>query len=218
MDHYENRSHAGQVLASLLTKYAGRQDAIVLALPRGGVPVGYEISVALSLPLDVLIVRKLGVPSYSELAMGAIASGDVTVFNDEIISSQGIQQPAIQAVIEAEKIELKRREQRYRHNRPWPVLKDKIIILVDDGIATGATIRAAIKALKQQQPRQLIVAVPVADKAVIEELLQLVDTLVCPLQPNRLNAVGQWYTAFEQTSDDEVIALLESVLSRTSSW
>lgn len=209
-EKYLDRKDAGQVLADLLTEYANRKDVIVLALPRGGVPVAYQIAKALHAPLDVFIVRKLGVPRHEELAMGAIATGNVTVFNEDIITELAIPKTEIQKVIQEERQELERREKVYRGDRPFPDLKNKIIILVDDGIATGATIRAAIKGLKQFKPKKLIAAVPVADPSICEELSKQVDTLVCPLQPLALHAVGLWYDEFEQTSDAEVHELLGS--------
>ena len=209
MDRYQNREHAGQVLAHELQAYAKREDVIVLALPRGGVPVGFQIATALQVPLDVFLVRKLGVPGYGELAMGAIAMGGLTVFNQDVVSSYGISDQEMKAVIEKEKIELTRREQVYRGKRPFPELQNKIVILVDDGIATGATIRAAIKALREFKPARLIVAVPVADKSIYDNLKPTVDELICPMQPTFLYAVGAWYDDFSQTEDEEVYTLLQ---------
>src|SRR3990167_2605888 len=163
MKPYLNRKEAGKVLANQLHAYAHRTDVIVLALPRGGVPVAFEISKALHVPMDIFIVRKLGVPGHSELAMGAMATGDVTVFNEEIIRDLSIPPEAIQKVIDSEREEIKRRETKYRGQRTFPNLRDKTIILVDDGIATGATVRVAIKALYHLQPKSIVVAVPVAD-------------------------------------------------------
>src|SRR3990167_6006316 len=209
MKQYLNRQEAGKILANELHAYAKRADVIVLALPRGGVPVAFEIAKALQVPLDIFIVRKLGVPLHEELAMGAIATGDVTVFNDEIIRDLAISPDAIKQVINTEREEIKRREIAYRGNRPPPHLRDKTIILVDDGIATGATMRAAIKALDQFHPTSVIIAVPVADESLCQQLRLLVDEVICPLRPNQFYAVGAWYENFSQTEDDEVRALLK---------
>ncbi len=208
MDKYQDRQEAGKMLANELKAYANRQDVIVLALPRGGVPVGFEIARALNVPLDVFIVRKLGVPGHSELAMGAISTGDTYIFNEDIIGELRISKSAIEAVIEDEQKELKRREIAYRGNHTFPSVKDKTIILVDDGIATGATIRAAIKALRKLEPASIVVAVPVAEKTMCDKIQTLVDRLVCPLRPIHFYAVGAWYYNFSQTEDDEVYHLL----------
>lgn len=209
MEKYRNRQEAGKILGHELHAYANRKDVIVLALPRGGVPVGFEIAKALNVPLDIFIVRKLGVPGHSELAMGALASGGEPLFNEDIINSLRISKEEIDAVIAQEKQELKRRETVYRGNRPFPTIKGKTIILVDDGIATGATIRAAIQALKGMNPASLIVAVPVADKHLSENMEPLVDRFVCPMRPLQFYAVGIWYDDFQQTEDEEVFALLK---------
>lgn len=208
MDRYQNRKYAGQILANYLSSYANRDDVIVLALPRGGVPVAYEIAEKLNAPLDVFIVRKIGVPGHAELAMGAIASGEVKVFNEDIIDSLQIPDEAIRQVITKEKEELKRREHVYRGDNPFPNLQNKTVILVDDGIATGASMRAAIQALKLMQPARLIVAVPVAAYDLAQHMSKLVDEFICPLQPYDLHAVGLWYENFTQTEDDEVFTLL----------
>lgn|SRR3990167_1299247 len=211
MKPYLNRKEAGKVLANQLHAYAHRTDVIVLALPRGGVPVAYEVSQALQVPLDIFIVRKLGVPGHSELAMGAMATGDVTVFNNEIIKNLAISPDAIKKVMDAEREEIKRREITYRGHRAFPELKDKTIILIDDGIATGATMRAAIKALTLHKPASIVVAVPVADPILCQELqlLEDVDTIICPLRPSQLYAVGAWYDDFSQTEDEEVRELMK---------
>lgn len=206
---YLNHNHAGVVLAELLKKYNRRKNTIVLALPRGGVPVAYEIAMKLCLELDVVIVRKLGVPGHEELAMGALASGGTVVFNDEIINYLQIQKSSIDRVILSEQEELTRREHLYRGNKPFPHLAGKTIILVDDGIATGSTMKAAIMALQKKQPKEIIVAVPVAARSTCDEMSGLVKTLICPLQPVDFHAVGLWYDNFSQTSDEEVIELLE---------
>lgn len=208
MKKYANRYEAGKMIASQLLKYTKHADALVLALPRGGVPVASEIAKILSIPLDIFVVRKLGVPNHEELAMGAIASGGTIVFNENILSQLHIPASAIQPVIESEQKELERRELVYRGQRPFPRLKDKSIILVDDGIATGATMRAAIKAIKQQKPKKIILAVPVAAATTIDELSNDVDEVICPLKPDDMFAVGAWYDDFSQTSDEEVFNLL----------
>lgn len=209
MERYGDRYEAGIVLAEKLKNYANQKDVIVLALPRGGVPVAYEIANTLAVPLDVFIVRKLGVPGHEELAMGAIASGGVTVFNEDIVSELQISKTAIDRVIQTETEELKRRELTYRGNRPFPDLTKKTVILVDDGIATGATMRAAIKAIRQKNPAKIILAVPVAASSTCAEMEKLVDKIVCPLMPHYFNAVGAWYDNFSQTTDDEVFGLLK---------
>lgn len=211
MDKYQNRSEAGKILASQLLAYKYNRECLVLALPRGGVPVAYEIAKMLALPLDVFIVRKLGVPGHPELAMGAMAMGDTFVFNDNIIDDLHIPQSAIAAVIAEEAEELKRREQAYRgSHHPYPPLNNKTIILVDDGIATGATVRAAIKALKQLKPAYIILAIPVADKSLVQQIQHEVDQFICPIQTENFFAVGAWYDDFSQTEDAEVFSLLEA--------
>lgn len=204
IDKYSDRYEAGKILVEHLKEYANNPAVIVLALPRGGVPVAYEIAKALAVPLDVFIVRKLGVPGQEELAMGALAMQGTIVFNDEIVQGLNIQKAAIDRVIQAEQQELQRRIAAYRGNRPFPDLTDKIIILVDDGIATGATMRAAITALQQQKPAQIVVAVPVAAITSCEEIAMLAVKIVCPLTPQPLYSVGAWYVDFTQTTDVEV--------------
>ena len=208
MRKYINRHEAGTVLAEVLRGYHGKSNVIVLALPRGGVPVAYEVATALQVPLDVYIVRKLGVPGHHELAMGAIAQGGATIFNQDIINMCGITQNEIDAVIESENAELMRRETAYRGKRAFPSLSDKIVILIDDGIATGATMKAAIAAIRQQKPMQIIAAVPVADQRVKTLIEPLVDAFVCPLVVANLRSVGLWYDDFSQTEDAEVMGLL----------
>lgn len=205
---FRDRTDAGQLLAAKLTQFAGRKDVIVLALPRGGVPVGYEIARKLHAPLDVMVVRKLGVPGYEELAMGAIASGGVRVLNDDVVDRLGISTAAINAVAEKEQRELERRELAYRGHTDAPEIKDKTVILVDDGIATGATIRAAAQALRQQEPAHLVIAVPTAAPDSAREVATLVDEFVALITPDNFCAVGQWYDDFGQTSDGEVTELL----------
>lgn len=204
-----NRTEAGQLLASRLTVYADRaNDVLVLALPRGGVPVACEIARKLHLPLDVCLVRKLGVPGHKELAMGAIALRDVTILNRDVVNWLHVSQAAIERVTAQEKQELERRDRAYRGNRPFPEIRDRIIILVDDGIATGATIRAAIAALRQQQPKEIVIAVPVAVPSVCQELKPEVDKLICLKTPEPLHSISLWYEDFSQTSDEEVRCLL----------
>lgn len=206
---YHNREDAGKTLAQQLSAYANHNDVLVLALPRGGVPVAFQVAKALHAPLDVFIVRKLGVPGHSELAMGAIAMGGAQVLNQDIIHELGIDQEKIQKVKDQEQQELKRREVTYRGNHTFPPLKDKIVILVDDGIATGASMRAAIMALRQLHPLKIIAAVPVADDNLCNKMRSLVDELICPLRPTQFYAVGAWYEDFSQTEDEEVHALLK---------
>lgn len=206
--NYADRQQAGWVLADLLKDYAQQKNTLVLALPRGGVPVAYEIARKLALPLDIFMVRKLGVPGHEEYAMGAIASGNVVVFNDEVLQFLHLKKAAIAAVLQAEHDELTRREQLYRGNKPYPALVDKTIILVDDGIATGYTMRAALAALAQKQPAAIVIAVPVAARSTCAELAGLVSKIICPLQPAHFYAVGLWYDDFTQTTDAEVLHLL----------
>ncbi|MFZ2315092.1 MAG: phosphoribosyltransferase [Gammaproteobacteria bacterium] len=207
MRKYKNRREAGKILAQYLQQYAGESELLVLALPRGGVPVAYEVASALKAPLDVFIVRKLGVPSYDELAMGAIASGGTVVLNKNIINEFQVSKEALDLKIEQEKRELKRREQLYRHNHAYPDLSNKKIILIDDGIATAATIEVAILALRKLNPVKIIVAVPVASDA-YRKISGLVDEFICPLLPEHFSAVGEWYDDFQQTEDEEVFNLL----------
>ncbi|RAP36990.1 phosphoribosyl transferase [Legionella quinlivanii] len=210
MDKYTDRCQAGRLLATYLEKYKN-SDGIVLGLPRGGVPVACEVAKKLHLPLDVLIVRKLGLPGYKELAMGAIASGGTVFFNEELIKNHNVSAQAIEAVIKAETHELLRREAVYRGKRPYPVLTGKKVILIDDGIATGATLKAAVEAIKKQNPSSITIAVPVADPMVCKELEKLVDEVVCPLMPPDIQAVGLWYDDFRQTSDQEVLSFLKPI-------
>lgn len=204
-----NRTLAGRALAAELIKLEHHNDLIVLALPRGGVPVAYEIAMALHAPLDVLVVRKLGIPHHEEYAMGAIAQGGTRILNEDAINFYRISAQAIQQVVDRELQELVRREKVYRGNRPWPNLKDKCVILVDDGLATGATMHAAIKTVKQQEVGKIIMAVPVASAQALNELEDYVDEAVCLMVPERFYSVGQWYMEFNQTSDREVLQLLE---------
>lgn len=205
---FRDRTEAGQLLAARLADYADTPNLIVLGLPRGGVPVAYEIAKALRAPLDIWLVRKLGVPGQEELAMGAISLGEVMVLNHEIIQALGISDETIAQVAEAEKQELERRDRAYRGDRILPNLQDHTVILVDDGIATSSTLRAAIAALKQQHPRSIIAAAPVAPPTVCADLERIVDRVVCLNTPDPLHSIGMWYGNFSQTTDDEVRDLL----------
>lgn len=205
---YRDRSEAGRVLATKLAAYADRRDVLVLALPRGGVPVAYEVAKALHVPLDVFLVRKLGVPGHEELAMGAIAMGGVRVINDEVVRTLHIPDHVIEMVTAKEQRELGRRERLYRGDWPVPEVYNRVIILIDDGLATGATMRAAAAALRQQQPARLIVAVPVAAPSVYDVLRKEVDEVICPLMPEFFYGVGWWYEDFSQTPDKQVHDLL----------
>src|SRR6267143_5208276 len=205
---YRDRTEAGRYLAKKLAGYAGRPDVIVLALPRGGVPVAYEVARALGVPLDVFLVRKLGVPGHEELGMGAIASGGVRVVNQAMLRSLRISPQQLDAVIRAEEAELRRQERVYRGDRPPPDVSGRTAILVDDGLATGATMQAAVAALRSAGPREVVVAVPVAPPETCAELEVEADRVVCALTPEPFYAVGAWYRDFSQTSDDEVRELL----------
>jgi putative phosphoribosyl transferase len=209
MTRFRDREHAGQILAQKLSRYANRNDVLVLALPRGGVPVGYKVARALRAPLDVFLVRKLGVPRHEELAMGAIASGGVRVLNEEVVDGLHIPPQIIERVAQRETKELERRERLYRDDRPSPDVRDKTVILIDDGLATGSTMRAAAEALRKQSPARIVVAVPVAAASTCEEFQQLVDEIICAATPEPFHAVGIWYEQFDQTTDEEVRELLE---------
>ena len=205
---YPDRSAAGKILAGQLAHYARRPDVVVLALPRGGVPVAFEIADALGVPLDVFLVRKLGVPGYEELAMGAIATGGVRILNDTVIREMQIPAHLIEQATERERAELRRRESLYRGDRPAPELRGRTVILVDDGLATGSTMRAAVAAVRQHQPARVVVAVPVAAPETYAAFTSEVDEILSPFTPENFRAVGQWYADFPQTSDDEVRRLL----------
>jgi putative phosphoribosyl transferase len=206
---FKNRADAGRKLAARLTHYANRGDVLVLALPRGGVPVAYEVAKKLKAPLDVFLVRKLGVPGYEELAIGAIASGGVRVINQDIVDYLRIPIGVIDAVAEHEQRELERRERAYREDRPQPDVRDRVVILIDDGLATGSTMRAAAAALRLQNPRRIVVAVPVSSPETCDEVRSKVDEIVCAVTPRHFQGVGLWYDDFSQTSDGEVRDLLE---------
>jgi predicted phosphoribosyltransferase len=207
---FRDRKDAGQLLAGLLEEHRGRDDVVVLALPRGGVPVAYEVATALGAPLDVFLVRKLGVPGREELAMGAIASGGVVVLNDDVIRGLGVSPEDIERVAEREGRELVRREQLYRERRPMPNVSGKTVIIVDDGLATGASMRAAIQALRRLRPLRTVVAVPAAPAPTCRELAGEVDEVVCATTPSPFFAVGASYWNFDQTADDEVRDLLRA--------
>jgi predicted phosphoribosyltransferase len=201
---FRNRTDAGRQLAGKLAPYADRPDVVVLALPRGGVPVASEVARALGAPLDVFVVRKLGVPGHEELAMGAVATGGLRVLNDEIVHGLDIPEREIAAVADRELHELSRRERLYRGDHPPPDVGGRTVILVDDGLATGATMRAAVQALRQQQPARIVVAVPTASPDTCEALKAAADDVVCAMTPEPFFAVGHWYDDFTQTTDDEV--------------
>jgi putative phosphoribosyl transferase len=205
---FRDRGEAGRVLARELDRYAGRDDVVVLALPRGGVPVAHEVAKALGAPLDVFVVRKLGVPGHRELAMGAVASGGALVLDEGLIRSLRIGDAEIQQTIAAELRELERRERAYRDGRDLPELAGKTVILVDDGLATGSTMRAAALAVREHHPARIVVAVPVAAAETCDELRDEVDEIICAVTPRPFHAVGLWYDDFSQTSDEEVRELL----------
>jgi predicted phosphoribosyltransferase len=207
---FATRREAGEKLSNKLRNYADRSDVLVLALPRGGVPVAFEVARVLRVPLDVFVVRKLGVPGHEELAMGAIARGRVRVLNKEITTGMEIPESLIDAIAHREQEELQRRERLYRGDRPMPNVRGRTVILVDDGLATGSTMRAAAVSLRQMQPAKIIVAVPVGAQETCEELRQDVDEVVCELTPAPFRAVGAWYSDFSQTSDEEVRELLQA--------
>jgi putative phosphoribosyl transferase len=206
---FKNRTEAGRLLAQQLTAYANRSDVLVLGLPRGGVPVAFEVAEALNAPLDVCIVRKLGVPGHQELAMGAIAPGGIRVLNQDVVNWFGIKHKTIEEVAAIEEQELERRDRAYRGDRDPPNLEGRTVILVDDGIATGSTIRAAIAILRQQQPERIVLAVPVAPAAACRQLEEEVEEIVCLMMPEPFHAIGLWYDNFDQTTDTQVRDLLE---------
>jgi putative phosphoribosyl transferase len=205
---FSDRADAGRQLAERLTAYARRPDVLVLALPRGGVPVAFEVAKRLDVPLDLFLVRKLGLPGHEEFAIGAIASGGVRVLDDDVVRSLGVSREEIDRVTRQEEQELSRRERLYRDDRPGPEVRDRIVILVDDGLATGSTMRAAISALRLEGARRIVVGVPVAPRETCEAIRAEVDEIVCVEMPEQFRAVGMWYDDFGQTSDEEVSALL----------
>jgi putative phosphoribosyl transferase len=210
---FADRTHAGQLLARKLMHYCGRPDVIVLGLPRGGVVVAFEVAKALGAPLEVFVVRKLGVPGQEELAMGAIASGGVRVLNDDVVRFLGISPEIIDAVTEKEARELQRREALYRGERPFPELKGRTVIIVDDGLATGATMRAAVAAVRAMGPARVVVAVPTASIQACQSLAQEADEVISVITPEPFYGVGLWYAEFPQTSDEEVRRLLREARS-----
>lgn len=205
---YSDRLAAARVLLSQLRSYRGRSDVIVLALPRGGVPVGCEIARGLGVDFDILVVRKLGLPGHSELAMGAVAGTDIVLRNRQVIRASGVSEDAFEAVERREREEVRRREKAYRGNRPTPSLSRRCVILVDDGLATGSTIIAAIEAVRRRHPSRVVVAVPVAPPDTIERLQREADEVVCPATPPNFRAIGQFYEDFSQLDDREVRAWL----------
>jgi putative phosphoribosyl transferase len=213
---FQNRPEAGKRLAAALARYDGDPNLFVLALPRGGVPVAFEVARALRVPLDLFLVRKLGVPGHEELAMGAVATGGVRVLNDEVVNALNIPDHAIDLAVDAESRELERREAAYRGARPAPDVKDRTVILIDDGLATGATMRAAVMALRQQAPRRIVIGVPVASPEVCEQFRAEVDDIVCVSTPDPFYAVGYWYQDFAQTTDEEVRELLSQAEQQQS--
>lgn len=207
---FQNRAEAGQQLASRLVKYANREDVVVLGVPRGGVPIAFEVATALNLPLDIFVLRKLGVPGHEEFAFGAIGSGGVRVLDRQIVESVGLSDMVIELVTRAERAELARREQIYRGGRPPLDVRGKTVILVDDGIATGASLRAGVHAIRQMKPAAIVIAAPVAPRSTVHRLRHEVDDVVCVETPERFYGVGQFYHDFSQVSDEEVNALLDS--------
>lgn len=210
MAGFSDRREAGRILAQALSAYAGRFDVSVLALPRGGVPVAYEVALALSAPLDIFLVRKLGLPGQEELAIGAIASGGVQVLNEDIVHILNIPDEMIDQIAQQELQELRRREQSYRGDRPAPDVHDRTVILIDDGLATGASMRAAVAGVRAQHPARIVIAVPVAARETCDAFEFNVDEIVCTLTPEPFLGVSRWYDNFSQTSDEEVHALLEA--------
>ncbi len=206
---FRDRVHAGQLLAEKLMQYANRDGVLVLAVPRGGVPVGFEVAQALHAPLDVFVLRKLGAPWHEELGFGAVASGGVRIMEQETIDALGLTSEEIEAVVEREESELRRRERVYRGERPAPNVKGKIVVLVDDGIATGSSMLAAIAALRHFKPAKIVIAVPVAAASTAKRLRKIVDEFVAVEAPAAFYAVGQFYADFQPTSDEEVVDLLE---------
>ncbi len=209
MTRFQDRQDAGRRLAAELDDYAGRPGVIVLGLPRGGIPVGFEVAVALDAPFDAFLVRKLGVPGHEELAMGAIAGGDTRVLNEDVVQALRIDEQTLAEAAAREKRELERRERLYRRGAPPPEVRGRTVILVDDGLATGATMRAAIAALRDRDPEGIVVAVPIAASQTCAEIKPEVDEMVCALTPEPFGAVGAWYERFESPTDKEIVELLD---------
>lgn len=207
-NRFRDRSEAGRLLADRLRGYANRPDVIVLALPRGGVPVAYEVARALDAPLDVFLVRKLGVPGHEEFAFGAIATGGIRVINQDLVQALGIPPKLIDAIAARQQQELERRERLYRGTRPPTDVRNRTLILVDDGLATGSTVLAAVRALRSEGAGRIVVAVPVASPEACEQLGEEADDVICAVTPEPFNAVGLWYQDFSQTTDDEVKELI----------
>lgn len=209
MNRFLNRRDAGMMLAQKLLEYADNPDVIILALPRGGVPVAYEVALALGAPLDVWLVRKLGLPGQEELAIGAIASGGIQILNRDIVHSLSLEPEVIQNIVDRELQELQRREEQYRGKRPAPQVHDRIVLLIDDGLATGASMLAAVTALHTKHPARIVVAVPTAAPQAISILRPKVDEILAILSPDPFEGVGKWYNDFSQTTDEEVQQLLD---------
>jgi predicted phosphoribosyltransferase len=207
---FEDRKEGGRALAAKLSRLKDRRDVVILALPRGGVPVAFEVARELNAPLDIFLVRKLGVPGREELAFGAIASGGVAVFNEKVVRALQLPDALIEVVIEKEQKELERREKVYRVNRPALDLEGKIAVIVDDGLATGATMKAAVAAVRTKKPKRIIVAAPVASRDTCDQIKQRSDDLcICAMTPEPFYGVGMWYRNFDQTTDEEVVEILE---------
>lgn len=215
-ERFQNRIGAGRQLAARLLPYAGREDLLVLGLPRGGVPVAFEIAMALDAPLDVFIVRKLGLPGHEEFGVGAIASGDVRVVDESVLRAYDVDLEALERITVRERLELERRERLYRDDRSFPAIEDRVVILVDDGLATGSTMRAAIAALRKKGPSKIVIAVPVGARETCTAMAELVDEVVCLETPEPFYAVGLWYDDFEQTDDAEVHELLDRAAARAA--
>ena len=213
---FADRHEAGVELAAHLRKYHGRNDVVVLALPRGGVPVGFEVAEALNAPLDVFVVRKIGMPGHAEFAIGAIASGGVRVISEDVVRSFNIPQSAVDEVTRRERAELERREREYREGRPLTELRGRIVILVDDGLATGSSMRAAVQAVRAYDPARVVVAVPVGAPETCEQFADVADDTVCARTPEPFSAVGLWYLDFSETTDQEVRELLHRHADRTT--
>ena len=209
MERFRDRRDAGRVLARKLSAYQGQTDVIILALPRGGVPVAYEVALALNAPLDIFLVRKLGLPGQEELAIGAIASGGIRVLNNDIIRVLNVPEEVINIVAQRESLELQRREKRYRGDQPAPDIHDRRVILIDDGLATGASMRAAVVGVRAQHPARIIIAIPVASREICDAFEFEIDEMVCAMTPDPFLGVSRWYEDFSQTTDEEVRLFLE---------